>query len=160
MRPIRRVIRIQGFILRSTSRSMENRQSEREYPGKGRVLYAENMFKKTYTMIDTKYYRPKRRLRGAEHSSGLWRKCNKCGQPIYVEDVKNNYYVCPKCDGYFRVHAYRRIEMTIDEGTFEEWNRRCLSPTPWISRDMRRRSCCQGKESSERSDRHRTRNHD
>ena len=54
---------------------------------------------------------------------GLWRKCNKCGQPIYVEDVKNNYYVCPKCNGYFRVHAYRRIEMLADEGTFEEWNK-------------------------------------
>ena len=34
----------------------------------------------------------------------------------------NNYYVCPKCDGYFRIHAYRRIEMLADEGTFEEWN--------------------------------------
>ena len=52
---------------------------------------------------------------------GLLRKCNKCGQPVYVEDVKNNYYICPKCDGYFRVHAYRRIEMVIDDGTFEEW---------------------------------------
>ena len=45
------------------------------------------------------------------------------GQPIYVEDVKNNYYVCPKCGGYFRVHAYRRIEMLTDVGTFEEWNK-------------------------------------
>ena len=34
----------------------------------------------------------------------------------------NNYYVCPKCGGYFRIHAYRRIEMITDEGTFEEWN--------------------------------------
>ena len=40
-----------------------------------------------------------------------------------MEDVKNNYYVCPKCNGYFRVHAYRRIEMLADEGTFEEWNK-------------------------------------
>ena len=80
-----------------------------------------NMFKKTYTMIDTRYKPPKKE----EEPSiphGLWRKCNKCGQPIYVEDVTNNFYVCPKCGGYFRVHAYRRIEMLIDEGTFEEWN--------------------------------------
>lgn len=81
-----------------------------------------NMFKKTYTKIDT-IYRPK--AGDSEEPSipqGLWRKCNKCGQPIYVEDVVNNYYVCPKCDGYFRIHAYRRIEMLADEGTFEEWN--------------------------------------
>ncbi|MCI9558939.1 acetyl-CoA carboxylase carboxyltransferase subunit alpha [Candidatus Ventrimonas sp. KK005] len=80
-----------------------------------------NMFKKTYTVIDTKY-RSQRKEEEPNIPQGLWRKCNKCGQPIYVEDVKNNFYVCPKCGGYFRVHAFRRIEMLIDEGTFEEWN--------------------------------------
>lgn len=82
-----------------------------------------NMFKKTYTKIDTKYKPQNGSSEEPGIPEGLWRKCNKCGQPIYVEDVKNNYYVCPKCDGYFRVHAYRRIEMLVDEGTFEEWNK-------------------------------------
>ncbi|MDO5416550.1 MAG: acetyl-CoA carboxylase, carboxyltransferase subunit beta, partial [Lachnospiraceae bacterium] len=96
-----------------------------------------DMFKKTYTLIDTKYKasREEKDGKGAEAGSvgaahrepnipeGLWRKCNKCGQPIYVEDVVNNHYVCPKCGGYFRVHAYRRIQILADEGTFEEWNR-------------------------------------
>lgn len=78
-----------------------------------------DMFKKTYTVIETKY---KKTEDEPSIPQGLWRKCNKCGQPIYVEDVVNNYYVCPKCGGYFRVHAYRRIEMLLDEGSFEEWN--------------------------------------
>lgn len=88
-----------------------------------------NMFKKTYTLIDTKYSELKEDARKEEPKNepnipeGLWRKCNKCRQPIYVEDVKNNFYVCPKCGGYFRVHAYRRIEMLADEGRFEEWNK-------------------------------------
>lgn len=104
-----------------------------------------NMFKKTYTKIDTKYKPPKGDAEEPGIPEGLWRKCNKCGQPIYVEDVKNNYYVCPKCSGYFRVHAYRRIEMIVDEGTFEEWNKEMPFSNPWISRAMRRRSWLPGK---------------
>ena len=87
-----------------------------------------DMFKKTYTLIDTKYKTPAKEEPNIPE--GLWRKCNKCGQPVYVEDVKNNYYVCPKCKGYFRVHAYRRIEMVVDEGTFEEWNKQMEFSNP------------------------------
>ena len=88
-----------------------------------------DMFKKTYAKIDMKYRAgEKESARTAEEDApvipaGLWKKCNKCGKPIYTEDVKENFYICPKCGGYFRVHAYRRIEMIADEGTFEEWDR-------------------------------------
>lgn len=88
-----------------------------------------NMFKKTYTRIDTIYHHGSERQEAGKDGSspvipeGLWRKCNKCGKPIYTEDVRNNHYICPKCGGYFRVHAYRRIEITADEGSFEEWDR-------------------------------------
>ncbi len=44
------------------------------------------MFKKTYTLIDTRYSSSKTD-RGAEKEpsipEGLWRKCNKCGQPSW-----------------------------------------------------------------------------
>lgn len=58
-----------------------------------------------------------------EVPAGLWRKCNKCGKAIYTEDVIRNYYICPKCNGYFRMHAYRRVESLADTGSFEEWDK-------------------------------------
>ena len=79
----------------------------------------QNMFKKTSKRahyISLTGSRP-------EVPEGLLRKCNKCGAAIIAEDVKNGYYICPKCHGYFRVHAYRRIEMLADEGSFEEWDK-------------------------------------
>lgn len=96
-----------------------------------------DMFKKTYTIIDTKYHHTAEKaedVKGKEPAQeqelfapaipeGMWRKCNKCGKPIYTEDVRSNFYICPKCGGYFRVHAYRRIEMVADAGSFAEWDR-------------------------------------
>ena len=38
---------------------------------------------------------------------------------VLSEDVKNQGYICPKCGGYFRMHAKRRIRMIADRGTFE-----------------------------------------
>ena len=43
---------------------------------------------------------------------------------------KQNHYTCPKCGGYFRVHAYRRIQMVLDEGTFEEWDHDLVGENP------------------------------
>ena len=78
-----------------------------------------DMFKKTNNRsyyISLKTGRP-------EVPAGLLRKCNKCGAAIIAEDVKKEYYICPKCHGYFRIHAYRRIEILADEGSFEEWDK-------------------------------------
>ena len=41
-----------------------------------------------------------------------------------MEDVRNNYYICPEMRRILSAsHAYRRIEITADEGTFEEWDK-------------------------------------
>ena len=79
----------------------------------------ENMFKKTRISSRTQGHGFGRTIR-PEVPEGLLRKCNKCGGAIIAEDVKAGYYICPKCGGYFRVHAYRRIQMLIDEGKITE----------------------------------------
>lgn len=65
-----------------------------------------------------------------EAPEGLLRKCNSCKAAILTEDVKNGYYICPKCRSYFRVHAYRRIEMIADEGSFIEWDQEIAARDP------------------------------
>ncbi len=85
----------------------------------------QNMFKKT-----------NRRNRNAfgesrpEVPEGLLRKCNKCGAAIIAEEVREENYICPKCQGYFRVHARRRIEMIADPDTFEEWDEELVTCNP------------------------------
>lgn len=81
----------------------------------------ENMFKKTRIVSRIQSHGTVHAQR-PEVPEGLLRKCNKCGAAIIAEEVKRDNYICPKCGGYFRVHAYRRIQMVADEGTFEEWD--------------------------------------
>lgn len=89
----------------------------------------ENMFKKTKSVSAKKGYITVRTQK-PEVPEGLLRKCNKCGAAIIAEDVRSGNYICPKCGGYFRVHAYRRIQMITDEGSFEEWDQDLLGPNP------------------------------
>lgn len=65
-----------------------------------------------------------------EVPEGILKKCNACKSAIFTEDVKNGYYICPKCHNYFRVHAKHRLEMVTDDGSFEEWDRGLCTKNP------------------------------
>ena len=52
---------------------------------------------------------------------GILRKCKKCKSVVFAKDVEENNYICPKCGGYFRVHAQRRIKMIADKDSFIPW---------------------------------------
>ena len=77
------------------------------------------MFKKNRS---TSLKRAESRLAKPEVPEGLMRKCNQCGKAIIAEEAENGYYICPKCGGYFHVPAWNRLEMILDEGSFEEWD--------------------------------------
>ncbi len=65
----------------------------------------------------------KKAQRAPEVPEDVYRKCSFCGKPILNRDVRDNLYRCPKCGGYFRVHARRRVELIADKGSFEEFDR-------------------------------------
>ena len=52
----------------------------------------------------------------------LWTKCGICGSPVYRDEVRANWYICPKCHGYFRLKAHQRLRMVADPGTFQSWD--------------------------------------
>jgi acetyl-CoA carboxylase carboxyl transferase subunit beta len=49
---------------------------------------------------------------------GMWVKCEKCDAIILKKELDDNLSVCPKCNFHSRITAKRRIEITVDEGTF------------------------------------------
>lgn len=51
-----------------------------------------------------------------------WTKCPSCGEVLYRKDLAANFSVCPKCQHHFRMHAFDRISMIIDNDFVEVGN--------------------------------------
>ncbi len=51
---------------------------------------------------------------------GLWVKCDTCKEIVYRKEVEKNLKVCPKCNYHFRISAPERIQLLVDEGSFNE----------------------------------------
>lgn len=62
--------------------------------------------------------------------TGLYMKCGNCGEAVYAEDVEKGNHTCPKCGYNFRIGAYQRLEMVLDEGSFEEWDKELKTSNP------------------------------
>ena len=58
---------------------------------------------------------------------GLWIKCDQCEETIYKKEIDDNLDVCPRCNHHFRMSARRRADVTLDEGSFKEFDA-SLSP--------------------------------
>ncbi len=71
-----------------------------------------------------------RKKDGPKVPAGLLCRCNKCKAPIFTEDVKANYNICPKCHAYFRLGALDRIRQVADEDSFEEWDNDLAAQNP------------------------------
>ena len=81
------------------------------------------------------FLKPKNELEGHEERpenkpyipDELWVKCPVCKNVMLSSDLEDNYKVCLKCGYHFRIPARQRIEMTVDEGTFQEFDKDMMS---------------------------------
>ena len=78
--------------------------------------------KKKYTVVKV--------AKKKEIPTGLWVKCEDCGEIIYNKQLEENFKVCPKCSYHFTLGAQARIKMLLDEGSFVEYDINMTSMDP------------------------------
>ncbi|HOJ49371.1 MAG TPA: acetyl-CoA carboxylase, carboxyltransferase subunit beta [Spirochaetota bacterium] len=51
---------------------------------------------------------------------GLWKKCEKCANVIYNQELEQNLRVCPACGYHYQLNPYERIQILLDPDSFKE----------------------------------------
>ena len=51
---------------------------------------------------------------------GLWVSCKKCESVLYVPELEKSLYVCPKCGYHMRIGARKRLDIFLDNSSYEE----------------------------------------
>ena len=61
---------------------------------------------------------------------GLLFKCPRCRNVTFEEDFQKNGKVCPHCNYHSRLTARERLDITVDKGSFEEFDKDMISKNP------------------------------
>lgn len=61
---------------------------------------------------------------------GIMVKCRACGKVIYIKTLERNLKICDTCGAYFNLLAYERMEMVLDNGEFEEYDKQIGAKDP------------------------------
>jgi len=75
--------------------------------------------------------------RKKSNEENKWVKCKKCGSTSYIEDLVDNYWICPNCGNYFRISAKNRISITADENSFKEFDKKITTKDPLNFKDLK-----------------------
>src|SRR5699024_4621878 len=59
--------------------------------------------------------RPAADEKRSEIPEGLWRKCPRCSNALFLPELERNLNVCPKCDHHLRIGARKRLEVFLDQ---------------------------------------------
>ncbi len=87
--------------------------------------------------------RPKDKRKDASKRSvpsGLFQKCEACGQTVETERVQRALWCCPNCGHHFVLPTEERIRITVDAGSFVEEDRLIQPEDPLEFRDSKRYS--------------------
>jgi acetyl-CoA carboxylase carboxyl transferase subunit beta len=55
-----------------------------------------------------------------EAPDGLWTKCPSCRYTCTVSELRENLFVCPKCDYHHRIGSAEYFEIIFDNDTYQE----------------------------------------
>lgn len=71
---------------------------------------------------------------GGEHKpnvpTNLLYRCPRCGSVVLMEDFERNRKVCSECGYHSRLTASERLAMTVDPGSFTEFDQKMRSVDP------------------------------
>jgi len=69
-------------------------------------------------------------VRKKDLPGGLWIKCQHCSEIVYKQEIDTARGVCPNCDYHFAIRWKERLDITVDEGSFAEWDPDLVSADP------------------------------
>lgn len=61
---------------------------------------------------------------------GLMFKCPRCSNVIFMDDFEKAGKVCPNCNYHARLSARERLDITVDKGSFREFDKDMVSKNP------------------------------
>ena len=67
----------------------------------------------------------------------LWMKCKACNELIFKRRVRENNNICPHCGEYFFLTVEERIEMLVDDGSFNNISKSIEAADPLTFADRK-----------------------
>ncbi|EOH97264.1 acetyl-coenzyme A carboxylase carboxyl transferase subunit beta [Enterococcus moraviensis ATCC BAA-383] len=85
--------------------------------------------KKNYIRINPNRAGDQSSIKKPAVPDNMWAKCPCCKRTLYTKDMGAEK-VCPYCDYSFRIGAWERLALTVDEKSFEEWDTDLITKDP------------------------------
>ena len=74
--------------------------------------------------------KPEKKAESVEIPKNLLFKCPRCNTVVYREEFEKNKQVCMACNYHARISHRDRLEMTVDKGSFREFDAGMTSLNP------------------------------
>jgi acetyl-CoA carboxylase carboxyl transferase subunit beta len=69
---------------------------------------------------------------------GLWKKCDLCGEILYVKELEKRLWTCSACGNHFMISTQQYIEILADPGSFRETHTGLVSGDPLQFKDLKK----------------------